>query len=73
LLLVPPKKRTDEVPQDSQLAALGKRIQDEVEEVIEKDSSSSPQRKRPTKANPYAKAAKFFDFAELFKTPKRRK
>jgi hypothetical protein len=65
-----PKKRTDAVPQDSQLTALGKRIQDEVEEVIDKDSSSSSQRKRPTKANPYATAANFVDFAELFESPK---
>jgi hypothetical protein len=65
-----PKKRTDVVPQDSQLTALRKRSQDEVEEVIEKDSSSSSQRKRPTKANPYATAAKFVDFAELFESPK---
>jgi hypothetical protein len=64
------KKRTDVVPQDSHLTALGKRSQDELEEVIEKDSYSSSQKKRPTKANPYAKAAKFVDFAELFKSPK---
>jgi uncharacterized C2H2 Zn-finger protein len=31
---------------------------------------SSSQRKRPTKASPYATAAKFVDFAELFKSPK---
>jgi uncharacterized C2H2 Zn-finger protein len=67
---VAPKKRPDVVPTDSQLTALGKRSQDEVEEVTEKDSSSSSQRKRPTKANPYATAAKFVDFAELFKSPK---
>jgi hypothetical protein len=65
-----PKKRTDVVPQDSELIALGKRSQDEVEEVIEKDSSSFSQRKLPTKANPYATAANFVDFAELFESPK---
>jgi hypothetical protein len=73
LLLVAPKKRTDVVPQDSELTALGKRSQDKVEEVIEKDSSSSSQRKRQTKANPYAPAAKFFDFAELLKALNRRR
>ena len=65
-----PKKRPDVVPPDSQLTALGKRSQDEVEEVTQKDSSSSSQRNRPTKASPYATAAKFVDFAELFKSPK---
>jgi hypothetical protein len=69
LFLVAPKKRSDVVTQDSQFIALGKRSQDEVEEVIEKDSSSSSQRERPTKANPYATVAKFFDYAELFKKP----
>jgi hypothetical protein len=67
---VAPQTRTDVVPQNSQLIALGKRSQDEVEEAFEKDSSSSSQRKRPTNANPYATAAKFVDFAELFKSPK---
>jgi hypothetical protein len=67
---VAPKKRNDVTPQDSQLIARGKFSQDEVEKVIEKDSSSSSQRKRPTKANPYATAAKFVDFAEPFKSPK---
>jgi hypothetical protein len=70
LLIVAYKKRTDVVHQDSQLTALGKRSQDEVEEVIDKDSSSSSQRKRPKNTNPYATAAKFIDFAELFKSPK---
>jgi hypothetical protein len=32
--------------------------------------SSSSQRKHPTKANPYATAAKFVDFAVLSKSPK---
>jgi hypothetical protein len=63
------KRRTDVVPQNSQLTALRKSSQ-EVEEVIEKDSSSSSQRKRPTKSNPYATAAKFVDFAEIFKSHK---
>jgi uncharacterized C2H2 Zn-finger protein len=67
---VAPKKRPDVVPQDSQLTALGKRSQDEVEEVTQKDSSSSSQRKRPTKVSPYATAAKFVDFAQLFKSAK---
>jgi hypothetical protein len=70
LLLVAPKKRPDLVSPDIQLTALGKRSQDEVEEVTQKDSSSSSQRKRPTKASPYATATKFVDFAELFKSPK---
>jgi hypothetical protein len=70
---VAPKKRPDIVPPDSQHTALGKRSQDEVEEVTEKDSSSSYHRMRPTKANSYATAAKFVDFAELFIAPKRRR
>jgi hypothetical protein len=65
-----PKKRTDIVTQDSQLTAMRKRNQDEVEKVIEKDSSSSSQRKRLAKAKPYATAAEFVDFEELFKIPK---
>jgi hypothetical protein len=65
-----PKNRTNVIPQDSQLTALRKGSQDEVVEVIEKDSSSSSQRKRPTKASPYATAAKFVDLAELFESPK---
>ena len=64
------QKRNDIVRHDSQLTALGKRIQDEVEEFIEKDLSSSSQRKRPTKANPYATAAKVVDFWELVKRSK---
>jgi hypothetical protein len=68
--LVAPKKRPDVVPPDSQLTALGKRSQDEVDEGTQMDSSTSSQRKRPAKANPYATAAKFVDFAELFKSPK---
>jgi hypothetical protein len=70
LLLADFKKRSDVVPPDSQLTAMGKRSQDEVEKVSQKDSSSSSQRKRPTKTNQYATAAKFVDFAELFKIPK---
>jgi hypothetical protein len=66
---VAPKKKPDVVPPDSQLTALGKCSQDEVEEVTEKDSSSSSQRKRPTKASLYTTAAKFLDFTELFKSP----
>jgi hypothetical protein len=66
---VAPKKRTDVLLQECQPTALGRRIQDEVEKVIEKDLYSS-QRKRPMKAYPYATAAKFVDFAELFKSPK---
>jgi hypothetical protein len=66
---VAPKKSADVVPQDNQLIALGKRIH-EVEEVIEKDSSSSSQRKRPSNVNLYDTAAKFVDFAELCKSPK---
>jgi hypothetical protein len=67
---VAPKKKPDVVPPDSQLTALGKCSQDEVEEVTQKDSSSSSQRKRPTKPNPYATAAKFVYFAEIFKSSK---
>jgi hypothetical protein len=63
------KKRLDVVPPDSQLTAVGKRSQDELEEVSEKDSSSSSQRKRPAKASPCATAAKH-DFTEHFKSPK---
>jgi hypothetical protein len=70
--MAPKKRRTDIVTQDSQLTALRKRSQDEVEKVIEKDSSSSSQRKRLAKAKPYATAAEFVDFAELSKSPKRR-
>jgi hypothetical protein len=67
---VAPKKRPAVVPPDSELTALGKRSQDEVKEVTQKDSSPSSQRKRPTKASPYATAAKLVDFAELFKSLK---
>jgi hypothetical protein len=67
---VAPKKRPDVFTTDSQLTALGKPSQDEVEEVTQKDSSSSSQRKSPTKANLYATAAIFVDFAKLFKSPK---
>jgi hypothetical protein len=67
---VAPKKRPDVVPPDSQLTALVKRSKDEVEEVTQKESSSSSQERRPTKEKTYATAAKFVDFAELFKSPK---
>jgi hypothetical protein len=68
---VAPKKRPDAVPPNSQLTALGKRSQDGV------DDRGHPKGlivvltgKRPTKSSPYATAAKFVDFAELFKSPK---
>jgi hypothetical protein len=54
----------------AKFTALGKLSQDEVEEFTKEDSSSSSQRKRPTKTNPCAKAAKFVAFADLFKSPK---
>jgi hypothetical protein len=66
---VAPRTRPDVVTPDSQLTALGNRSQIEIEEVTRKDSSFFSQRKRPTKANRYATAAKFVDFAELFKSP----
>jgi hypothetical protein len=64
------KKKPDVFYPDSQLTALGKHSQDEVDEVTQKDSTSSSQRKRPTYASPLAAAAKFVDFAELFKSLK---